>query len=68
MNNFHLNEKIIFYPTICIFLTINFCENLQEYIFVCNQFLIIKIMKKNAKILNKFNILAFFSSYFIIKN
>ena len=33
MYNFHLNEKIIFDPTICIFLTINFCENLQEYIF-----------------------------------
>ena len=37
---------MIFDP-ICIFLTIDFCENLQEYFFVQNQFLIIKIIKKN---------------------
>ena len=47
MYNFHLNEKMISDPTICIFLTIDFCENLQEYFFVQNQFLIIKIIKKN---------------------
>ena len=43
---------MIFDP-ICIFLTIDFCENLQEYFFVRNQFLFIKIIKKNTKILNK---------------
>ena len=58
-------RKIIFYP-IYIFLTIDFCENLQEYFFVRNQFLIIKIMKKNAQIVNKFNILAVF--FFMNKN
>ena len=42
MYNFHLNEKIILDPTICIFLTINFYENLQEYFFVQKQFLITK--------------------------
>ena len=44
MYNFHLNEKndnsLKFYP-ICNFLTINFCENLQEYFFVQNPFLTI---------------------------
>ena len=39
-------RKIVFNP-ICIFLTIDFCENLQEYFFVQNQFLIIKMIKKN---------------------
>ena len=50
---------MIFDP-ICIFLTIDFCKNLHEYFFVWNQFLIIKTIRKNAKILYKFNILAFF--------
>ena len=45
-------KKMIF-DTICIFLTIDFCENLQEYFFVRNQFLLIKIIKENTKILNK---------------
>ena len=48
MYNFHLNEKMIFDPTNCIILTIDFCENLHEYLFVQNQFLIINIMVKNA--------------------
>ena len=47
MYNFHFNEKNEKNNTICIFLTINFCENLQEYIFVQNQFLIIKHDKMN---------------------
>ena len=47
MYEFHLNEKIMLYLTICIFLTIDFCENLHEYFFVQSQFLIIKIIKKN---------------------
>ena len=47
MYNFPFNEKNIFDPIICIFLTINFCENLQEYIFVQNQFLLIKNDKIN---------------------
>ena len=51
--------KIMFDP-ICIFLTIDFSENLYEYFFVWNQFLNIKIMKKIALILNKFTIIAFF--------
>ena len=55
MYNFHLNVKndisLIIYP-IYNFLTINFCENLQEYFFVQNQILILEIMKKNAQILN----------------
>ena len=42
MYNFHLNEKNEKNDTICIFLTIDFCENLLEYFFVRNQFLIIK--------------------------
>ena len=50
MYNFHLNVKndnsLIIYP-IYNFLTINFCENLQEYFFVRNQFLIIKNEKKD---------------------
>ena len=45
-------RKIIFNP-ICTFLTIDFCENLQEYFLFRNQFLIIKNEeKKNAKVLN----------------
>ena len=48
------------FDPICIFLTIDFCENLQEYIFAWNQFLFIKTIRKNAKIFYKFNILAFF--------
>ena len=51
--------KIDAFDPICIFLTIDFCENLHEYFFVRNQFLTIKIMMKNAKILNRFNILTF---------
>ena len=43
---------------ICNFLTIDFYENLQEYFFVQNQFLIIKTEEKNAKILNLRNILS----------
>ena len=62
MYNFHLNEKMVFDP-ICIFLTIDFCKKLQKYFFVQNQILIIKNDEKNAKILNLFNILAFFSFY-----
>ena len=34
----------------CIFLTIDFCENLQEYFSVWNQFLIIKNDKNNKNI------------------
>ena len=34
-------RKIIVDP-ICTFLTIDFCENLHEYFFVRNQFLILK--------------------------
>jgi hypothetical protein len=48
MYNFHLNEKKDTshnIDPICISLTINFCENLQEYYFVRNQFLIIKNVK-----------------------
>ena len=44
--------KIIFIEMkiihICNFLDIDCYENLQEYFFVWNQFLIIKEMKKNA--------------------
>ena len=50
-------RKMIFDP-FCIFLIIDFCENLQEYFFVGNNFLIIKIIKKNSRILNRFYILA----------
>ena len=39
-------RKIIFNP-ICTFLTIDFCENLQEYFLFRNQFLIIKNEEKN---------------------
>ena len=53
-----MREMII--DPICIFLTIDFCENLQEYFFVRNQFLIIKNEEKNSEILNLFNILALF--------
>ena len=41
-------------------ISIDFCENLLEYCFVWNQFLIIKTIRKNAEIFYKFNILAFF--------
>ena len=44
MYNLHLNEKndnSLKNDHIFNFLTINFCENLQEYFFVRNQFLII---------------------------
>ena len=53
-------KKVIFcdFDPICIFLTIDFCENLQEHFFVWNQFLFIKRIRKNAKIFYKFNILA----------
>ena len=37
--------------TIFIFQTINICENLQEYFFVRNQFLIIKNEKKKSNII-----------------
>ena len=46
------------FDPIYIFLTIDFCENLHEYFFVWNQFLIMKTIRKNAKIFYKFNILA----------
>ena len=46
------------FDPICIFLTIDFCENLQEYFFVWNHFLIIKTIRRKAKILYKFIILA----------
>ena len=54
MYYFHLNEKNYKSHTIdpiCIFLTIDFCENLHEYFFVRNQFLTIKSEKnyKNIK-------------------
>ena len=48
------------FDPICIYLSIDFCENLYKYFFVWNQFLIIKTIRKNAKILYKFNVLAFF--------
>ena len=43
----HIGSNIIFrvseqYYTLCNFLTIDFGENLQEYFFAWNQFLIIK--------------------------
>ena len=48
----HMGSNIIFrvseqYYMLCNFLTIDFGENLQEYFFVQNQFLIIKMNKKN---------------------
>jgi len=43
---------------ICNFLTIDFYENLHEYFFVQNNFLIIKNEEKNAKTSNSHNILA----------
>ena len=46
------------FDPICIFLTIDFCENLHEYFFVWNHFLIIKTIRKKAKIFYKFIILA----------
>ena len=49
MYNLHLKEKndtSLKIDPICIILTINFCENLQEYFFVQNQFLIIKNEKQ----------------------
>ena len=42
MYHFQFNDKNDTYHTIdpiCIFLTMDFCENLQGYFFVCNQFL-----------------------------
>ena len=47
----HIGSIIIFrvseqYYTLCNFLTIDFGENLQEYFFVQNQFLIIKNEEK----------------------
>ena len=39
------------FDPICIFITIDFRENLQEYFFVLKQFLIIKTIGKNAKYL-----------------
>ena len=51
-NNFdHFGGVLLKIERICIFLTINFCENLQEYFFVQNRLLIIQKIKK-AKILN----------------
>ena len=50
------------YYTLCNFLTIDFGENLQEYFFVWNQFLIIKNELKNSEILNLFDILSFFKN------
>ena len=47
---------------ICNFLTIDFGENLQEYFFVQNQFLIIENELKNCEILNLFYILSFFKN------
>ena len=53
----HIGSNIIFrvseqYYILCNFLTIDFGENLHECIFVRNQFLFIKIINENAKILN----------------
>ena len=45
MYYFHINEKKLSslkIDPICTFLTIDFCENLHEYFFVRNQFLILK--------------------------
>ena len=53
------------FDPICIFLTIDFCENLHEYFFVWNQLLIIKTIGKNAKIVYKVIILAFFFILFV---
>ena len=36
------NDTSLKIDPICIFLTVDFCENLQEYFFVRNQFLIVK--------------------------
>ena len=53
---YHVDLTLFKY--VCMFLTIDFCENLHEYFFVWNQFLIIKTIRKNAKIFYKLNILA----------
>ena len=53
------------FDPISIFLTIDFCENLQEYFFGWNQLLIIKTIGKNAKIVYKVIILAFFFILFV---
>ena len=63
----HIGSNIIFrvseqYYTLCNFLTIDFDENLHEYFFVRNQFLIIKNELKNSERLNLFIILAFFKN------
>ena len=53
MYNFHFNEKndnSLKIDPICNFLTINFCENLQENFFVRNQFFIIKNEEKNKNV------------------
>ena len=50
MYHFHLSEKndnSLKIDPVCYFLTINFCENLLEYFFVQNHFLIIKKLKKD---------------------
>ena len=62
VNHFFLIEMKIIH--ICNFLDIDCYENLQEYFFVWNQFLIIKIKEKYAKILSLFNILAFFFIFY----
>ena len=51
---------------ICNFLTIIFCENLQENFLVLNQYLIIQKQEKNAKKFNLLNILTFL--VFTLKN
>ena len=58
---YHLDLTLFKY--VCIFLTIDFCENLHEYFFVWNQFLFIKTIRKNAKIFYKVIILALLQRY-----
>ena len=51
MNHLHFNEKSdnsLKIDPICIFLTIDFWEILQEYFFVQNQFLILKMIKEKC--------------------
>ena len=71
MHNFHDNEKNDNCPYLYL-ITINFCENLQEYFFVHNLFLIMKkfliyffIIKTNLK-----NIILFFvkNQFFNLEN
>ena len=54
MYHFHLNEtkfdNSLKIDPICNFLTINFCENLQEYFFVRKQFFIINNEKYTKNI------------------